>query len=601
VAASIVQSKTVIGQGVTSVNATFDNPTTTGNTIIILYGNYYDGAANSGTPWGASDNGSHSWTDLGHSGSGSSVGVEISYAYNITGQSGHQVTASFSSASYPRIMVLEVSGLLTTDPGDKYAGQFDNDGNSSYGSGNTATTSEADEFLIGLVMYIHGDTVTITPSDSSSVYGYVTDSSFGSRLAVSTRSVTSTGAYAATGSMSSSGNNTAVIGTFKVASTAAAAVTGTATDDIVEGDIVSGGKTVIITLTDETYVPATQSTEITYVGGQVGSFAGKTGTTTVNFSLTNGLASTPAAGDFVIVSYSVGSGSATDRALTIQNASSTNYTLIDSELFSSDTFSANLRVAYRFMPGTPETSMVLSGTGNNADAGAYTIHVFRNVDSSTPLDVAAVSATGQNTRVANPAQITPTTSGAKIFVVAGAACGTGGTWTAGYLTDLRATSQADTNDAMIGSGYLSWTSGAYDPAAFGAGGTDTTDDSWCALTVALRPVVTTPFADARSAIRDGLDSAQSEAAGWDAKVKPNIPLANIVRTSDTVCTITLQAQSDYNITAQETITVTVPSTALTGGDALVATPTFTVDPAAGGAFFTARLTLLGAGRGSYTT
>ena len=41
---------------------------------------------------------------------------------------------------------------------------------------------------------------------------------------------------------------------------------------------------------------------VAYVGGQVGSFAGKTNATTVTFALTNGSASTPAAGDLVVYS-----------------------------------------------------------------------------------------------------------------------------------------------------------------------------------------------------------------------------------------------------------------------------------------------------------
>lgn len=370
---------------------------------------------------------------------------------------------------------------------------------------------------------------------------------------------------------------------------ATAALTGTVVDGINESDIVAGGKTAILTLTNDTFVPDA-GPGIQYVGGQVGQFAGKTGATTVNFALTNGLASVPAAGDLVVVSYGVGSASS-DRALTIQNSGATNYTLIDSELFVADTFSANLRVAYRFMPGTPETSVVLSGTGSIQDAGAYTIHVFRGVDSGTPLDVAAVPATGTNTRLADPASITPSTSGAKILIVGSAAMGAGGTFTGAYLTDRRVTTQADTNDVNIQSGYVDWTSGAYNPAAFGGGGTDTTNDSWCAMTVALRPLVTTPFPDARAAIRDGLDSAQSEAAGWDAKVKPNIPLANIERLSDTQCRVTLQAQADYDITATETITATVPASAVVGNAAIVATPTFTVATAATGPVGTLSATL----------
>ena len=48
---------------------------------------------------------------------------------------------------------------------------------------------------------------------------------------------------------------------------------------------------------------------ITYVGGQTGSFAGKTGETTVTMtSLTGGSDAAPAAGDLVIVAYAVGLG-----------------------------------------------------------------------------------------------------------------------------------------------------------------------------------------------------------------------------------------------------------------------------------------------------
>lgn len=80
----------------------------------------------------------------------------------------------------------------------------------------------------------------------------------------------------------------------------------------------------------------------------------------------------------------------------------------------------------------------------------------------------------------------------------------------------------------------------------------------------------------RSAIIMGLDSAQAEALGWDNTVKILQGVAGVVRTSNTVVTITLDARPTYSITANETITATVPASALTGGVALVASPTFTV-------------------------
>ena len=80
----------------------------------------------------------------------------------------------------------------------------------------------------------------------------------------------------------------------------------------------------------------------------------------------------------------------------------------------------------------------------------------------------------------------------------------------------------------------------------------------------------------RQAILSGLDSAQSEATGWDAVVKINEVVGAVVRTSDTIVTITLSAHASYDITSSEIITATIPASALTGATALVAAPTFTI-------------------------
>lgn len=81
------------------------------------------------------------------------------------------------------------------------------------------------------------------------------------------------------------------------------------------------------------------------------------------------------------------------------------------------------------------------------------------------------------------------------------------------------------------------------------------------------------------ALIDAIDSDLSEATGWDAVVKTAlVPATHVVRTSDTVCTITLPAVATYNITATETITVSIPAAVLYGGLALTGSPTFTVSP-----------------------
>lgn len=80
----------------------------------------------------------------------------------------------------------------------------------------------------------------------------------------------------------------------------------------------------------------------------------------------------------------------------------------------------------------------------------------------------------------------------------------------------------------------------------------------------------------RQAIINGITSAQSELLGWNNEVRAKLAVGTVVQTSPTVVTITLSAQAGYNITAQETITITVPAAALTGGVAIVAAPTFNV-------------------------
>jgi uncharacterized delta-60 repeat protein len=87
-----------------------------------------------------------------------------------------------------------------------------------------------------------------------------------------------------------------------------------------------------------------------------------------------------------------------------------------------------------------------------------------------------------------------------------------------------------------------------------------------------------------TALINGLDSDAGETNGWDAEVLDpvtGLDYTDVTRTSATVVTITLPAFADYNITADETITATVPASALvTSTSAVVAAPTFdvTFDP-----------------------
>ena len=117
-----------------------------------------------------------------------------------------------------------------------------------------------------------------------------------------------------------------------------------------------------------------------------------------------------------------------------------------------------------------------------------------------------------------------------------------------------------------------------------------TDDTWVAAGAT--------FDAQRQNIIDGLDSAQSEATGWNAKIRDVIGVGTVVRTNDTVCTITIPATPSYSITANETITVTVPASALvTSASPLTATPTILItDDAPAPASLLGQLGLLGVGQ-----
>ncbi len=79
-----------------------------------------------------------------------------------------------------------------------------------------------------------------------------------------------------------------------------------------------------------------------------------------------------------------------------------------------------------------------------------------------------------------------------------------------------------------------------------------------------------------TALINGIDSDGLEAFGWDAVVKAGLTFNEVTRTSATVVTITLPAFGTYDVTADETITVTVPATAVASATAITATPTFDI-------------------------
>jgi hypothetical protein len=103
-----------------------------------------------------------------------------------------------------------------------------------------------------------------------------------------------------------------------------------------------------------------------------------------------------------------------------------------------------------------------------------------------------------------------------------------------------------------------------------------TDDTWAAAGAV--------FNNQRQAIIDGCTSIQSELTGWNNEVRDNEIVGAVVRTSDTVVTITWTAAASYDISSIEEITVTIPSAALvTSPSEVIASPIFSILPLSVGA------------------
>lgn len=97
-----------------------------------------------------------------------------------------------------------------------------------------------------------------------------------------------------------------------------------------------------------------------------------------------------------------------------------------------------------------------------------------------------------------------------------------------------------------------------------------TNDTWIAA--GTGPIGTTAQTQA---LLDGLVAAASPTNGWNNEV--SLTPSDIVRTSDTVATLTLPATAAYEIDADETLTWTIPAAVLvTSATEVVASPTITV-------------------------
>ena len=354
---------------------------------------------------------------------------------------------------------------------------------------------------------------------------------------------------------------TGIFSTSVTVAAISAAVTGTITPSATEAEIVSGGKTIFITLTGDTWVP----------GGS--GFPQVESVTETSFAAepTSHLVQMPAIvdpGDLLVILVSLHQEP--------PSATPGGWSQLFLLALGADEFAAYAKDAVGDEDGTTVDVTTTIGA-----SGAAQVYRITNWEGTLVNGVEVGTAVGAQGTTPDPPSLTASWGAENNLWLA----------VAGAADDDQAATAYPTNytngiDTLSGGGanssgqvYSARRENAIateNPAVF----TLATTEAWVANTIVIRPAPST-FDSERQNIINGLDSAQGEGNGWDIVVAGGIPVGNVARTSDTVVTITLPALASYNITATETITAKVPATALVlSGSELTASPTFdvTVNP-----------------------
>ena len=225
---------------------------------------------------------------------------------------------------------------------------------------------------------------------------------------------------------------------------------------------------------------------ISFIGSAVGSSSPNTATTITLPTLN--------ADDLIIIAAAVGD--------TANNGipAPTGYSRVPgvaATLYANDTNDTNLDLYYKkAVAGDSGATVTLTATGGTNASNAGVAMVFRGVDTTTPFDVNATTATGIDTSNADPPSI-DFLDAAAWTVIAASTGHTGGatatfTFPANYTTNAAQRAHNDTIDVLVGMGYRTNPADPENPGALTAANIGTASaNAWCAATLALRvaPVV----------------------------------------------------------------------------------------------------------------
>jgi hypothetical protein len=218
---------------------------TTGNTIVVMALVYQ---SPSRTITGVSDTAGNSYSSIGTYTPGDGANIAMFAAYGITGNASNVIRVSFSgNFQVAFTAAVQLEGELSLDSGYTPAG---NDDSTSPYTTTEGTTGGNDRIVVGAFF----DAIDSVPSYSSSSPSVLRLTGGSNYFAIATNDAASSGSWSVSVAAGQSETHRCIARAFYVASAPSAAITGTATESIDESDIVAGGKTIIITLTGDTWI-----------------------------------------------------------------------------------------------------------------------------------------------------------------------------------------------------------------------------------------------------------------------------------------------------------------------------------------------------------
>lgn len=182
-------------------------------------------------------------------------------------------------------------------------------------------------------------------------------------------------------------------------------------------------------------------------------------------------------GDCSIVTVTLGTSKTTTLSVTSSSGAASFYSQIVTTIQSSF---VRFGVFRRIIASSAELSCIVTGSGGSTDATSAVIHVFENVDRTTPEDVTATSTNGGSTTPDSPS-ITVASCGCAIISAVGIGIVSAPTAPSSFVNSQVATG-SDTHPITSAAAWITNNS----TAAFNPTTWTSTSATWASATIALR-------------------------------------------------------------------------------------------------------------------